>query len=145
MAQVLGGLALHGCSVALWGGLGFNLGLEGKAWQAAQPHEPFSRCASARAQRDAAAAGKGSFAWAWMLDERPEERARGVTVDVAVTRWVLLWSCSVLFCAFVLFMSRAQLAMPLSQPGSPRGLARAPLPPLPLPLLPAGLRRRGAT
>ena len=38
-------------------------------------------------QRDAAAAGKGSFAWAWMLDERPEERARGVTVDVAVTRF----------------------------------------------------------
>jgi elongation factor 1 alpha-like protein len=29
------------------------------------------------------AAGKGSFKWAWALDERPEERARGVTVDVA--------------------------------------------------------------
>ena len=38
-------------------------------------------------QRDAAAAGKASFAWAWMLDERPEERARGVTVDVAVSRY----------------------------------------------------------
>jgi elongation factor 1 alpha-like protein len=40
-----------------------------------------------RAKRDSAAAGKGSFAWAWMLDERPEERARGVTVDVAVARF----------------------------------------------------------
>lgn len=38
-------------------------------------------------QREAAAAGKASFAWAWMLDERPEERARGVTVDIAVTRF----------------------------------------------------------
>ena len=36
-----------------------------------------------RAERNAKAAGKGSFAWAWLLDERPEERARGVTVDVA--------------------------------------------------------------
>ena len=42
---------------------------------------------SGHLQREAAASGKGSFAWAWMLDERPEERARGVTVDVAVTRW----------------------------------------------------------
>ncbi|EFN56452.1 hypothetical protein CHLNCDRAFT_35207 [Chlorella variabilis] len=40
-----------------------------------------------KTQREAAASGKGSFAWAWMLDERPEERARGVTVDVAVTRF----------------------------------------------------------
>ena len=39
-----------------------------------------------KAKREATAAGKGSFAWAWMLDERPEERARGVTVDVAVAR-----------------------------------------------------------
>ncbi|PNW73613.1 hypothetical protein CHLRE_13g565750v5 [Chlamydomonas reinhardtii] len=38
-------------------------------------------------QRDAAAAGKGSFAWAWVLDERPEERERGVTMDVAMTRF----------------------------------------------------------
>lgn len=30
---------------------------------------------------------QGSFAWAWLLDERPEERARGVTVDVAMTRF----------------------------------------------------------
>ena len=36
-----------------------------------------------RAAREAAAAGKGSFGWAWLLDERAEERARGVTVDVA--------------------------------------------------------------
>ena len=28
---------------------------------------------------------KASFSWAWLLDERPEERARGVTVDVAVS------------------------------------------------------------
>ncbi|PSC70924.1 HBS1 isoform X1 isoform B [Micractinium conductrix] len=40
-----------------------------------------------KTQHEAAATGKGSFAWAWMLDERPEERARGVTVDVAVTRF----------------------------------------------------------
>ena len=38
-----------------------------------------------KAQRDAASAGKGSFGWAWLLDERPEERARGVTVDVAAS------------------------------------------------------------
>lgn len=40
-----------------------------------------------KAKRDAAAAGKGSFAWAWMLDERPDERERGVTVDVATSRF----------------------------------------------------------
>ena len=39
-----------------------------------------------RNQRDAAAAGKASFSWAWALDERPEERERGVTVDVAQAR-----------------------------------------------------------
>lgn len=38
-----------------------------------------------KAQRDATVAGKGSFGWAWLLDERPEERSRGVTVDVAST------------------------------------------------------------
>lgn len=37
-----------------------------------------------KAQKEAKAIGKGSFAWAWMLDERPEERSRGVTVDVAM-------------------------------------------------------------
>ena len=42
-----------------------------------------SQKAAHKAERDAKAAGKGSFAWAWLLDERPEERARGVTVDVA--------------------------------------------------------------
>ena len=41
----------------------------------------------AKHARDAAAAGKGSFAWAWVLDERAEERARGVTVDVAMSRF----------------------------------------------------------
>jgi elongation factor 1 alpha-like protein len=40
-----------------------------------------------RNTRDAAAAGKASFSWAWALDERPEERARGVTVDVAMQRF----------------------------------------------------------
>ena len=30
---------------------------------------------------------QGSFSWAWALDERPEERARGVTVDVAMQRF----------------------------------------------------------
>lgn len=30
---------------------------------------------------------QGSFAWAWVLDERPEERERGVTMDVAMTRF----------------------------------------------------------
>ena len=31
-------------------------------------------------EKESAAAGKGSFSWAWALDERPEERERGVTV-----------------------------------------------------------------
>ncbi|KAI9024756.1 P-loop containing nucleoside triphosphate hydrolase protein [Hyaloraphidium curvatum] len=34
-------------------------------------------------QRDAANAGKGSFAYAWAMDEDAEERKRGVTMDVA--------------------------------------------------------------
>ena len=34
-------------------------------------------------QKDADAAGKASFSWAFALDSRPEERERGVTVDVA--------------------------------------------------------------
>lgn len=34
-------------------------------------------------QRDATNAGKGSFAYAWALDENAEERARGVTMDIA--------------------------------------------------------------
>jgi translation elongation factor EF-1alpha len=53
-------------------------------------------------QRDAAAAGKASFAWAWMLDERQEERARGVTVDVAHARSVPLSSHFIpLFCSLL--------------------------------------------
>ena len=40
-----------------------------------------------KSKQAAAQAGKGSFAWAWLLDERPEERARGVTVDVAVSHF----------------------------------------------------------
>jgi elongation factor 1 alpha-like protein len=34
-------------------------------------------------QRESASAGKGSFAYAWAMDENTEERARGVTMDVA--------------------------------------------------------------
>jgi translation elongation factor TU len=40
--------------------------------------------AAHRNQRDAKAAGKGSFALAWALDEHEEERARGVTINVGV-------------------------------------------------------------
>jgi elongation factor 1 alpha-like protein len=39
--------------------------------------------------RDARASGKASFAWAWVMDSRPEERERGVTIDVSVKRCVL--------------------------------------------------------
>ena len=46
-----------------------------------------SQKAAHRHARDAAAAGKASFGWAWLLDERAEERARGVTVDVATARF----------------------------------------------------------
>eukprot|EP01025_Chloroclados_australasicus_P032937 TRINITY_DN3345_c1_g1_i1.p1 TRINITY_DN3345_c1_g1~~TRINITY_DN3345_c1_g1_i1.p1 ORF type:complete len:625 (+),score=99.89 TRINITY_DN3345_c1_g1_i1:195-2069(+) len=38
-------------------------------------------------QKEASRVGKGSFSWAWILDERPEERERGVTVDVAQSRF----------------------------------------------------------
>eukprot|EP01024_Parvocaulis_polyphysoides_P006936 TRINITY_DN12054_c0_g2_i1.p1 TRINITY_DN12054_c0_g2~~TRINITY_DN12054_c0_g2_i1.p1 ORF type:complete len:606 (+),score=126.21 TRINITY_DN12054_c0_g2_i1:206-2023(+) len=38
-------------------------------------------------QKEATRVGKGSFSWAWILDERPEERERGVTVDVAQSRF----------------------------------------------------------
>lgn len=41
----------------------------------------------AKNEREAAAIGKSSFSWAWVLDERPEERARGVTIDVAVAKF----------------------------------------------------------
>ena len=39
--------------------------------------------------RDAKASGKSSFAWAWVMDSRPEERERGVTIDVSVKRCTL--------------------------------------------------------
>jgi elongation factor 1 alpha-like protein len=39
--------------------------------------------------RDAKASGKSSFAWAWVMDSRPEERERGVTIDVSMKRCVL--------------------------------------------------------
>lgn len=44
-----------------------------------------------KAKKEAQAIGKGSFAWAWMLDERPEERHRGVTVDVAMARYLIFF------------------------------------------------------
>lgn len=34
-------------------------------------------------QQESARAGKSSFAFAWILDEGEEERARGVTMDIA--------------------------------------------------------------
>ncbi|CAI5468707.1 unnamed protein product [Closterium sp. Yama58-4] len=43
-----------------------------------------------RVQRDAANQGKGSFAFAWVLDESSEERARGVTMSVAMSRFETL-------------------------------------------------------
>ncbi|KAJ1721307.1 hypothetical protein LPJ53_004161 [Coemansia erecta] len=36
-------------------------------------------------ERDAEKIGKGSFAYAWVLDETEEERSRGVTMDVATS------------------------------------------------------------
>ena len=35
-------------------------------------------------QQAAHAAGKASFGWAWVMDERDEERERGVTVDISM-------------------------------------------------------------
>jgi elongation factor 1 alpha-like protein len=40
-----------------------------------------------RYERDSAKAGKGSFAFAWVMDAHAEERARGITMDVAVARF----------------------------------------------------------
>jgi elongation factor 1 alpha-like protein len=37
-------------------------------------------------QQAAQAAGKASFGWAWAMDEREDERERGVTVDVGMRR-----------------------------------------------------------
>lgn len=42
-----------------------------------------SEQAMAKLRREAAQAGKGSFAYAWLLDEDATERSRGLTVDVA--------------------------------------------------------------
>ncbi|KAI9144006.1 P-loop containing nucleoside triphosphate hydrolase protein [Paraphysoderma sedebokerense] len=39
-------------------------------------------------ERDSQKVGKGSFAYAWVLDETEEERSRGITIDVAVTTFV---------------------------------------------------------
>ncbi|KAJ2381085.1 hypothetical protein GGI23_007659, partial [Coemansia sp. RSA 2559] len=36
-------------------------------------------------ERDAEKIGKGSFAYAWVLDETEEERSRGVTMDIATS------------------------------------------------------------
>ena len=38
-------------------------------------------------EKEAHKIGKGSFAYAWVLDETEEERARGVTMDIAETRF----------------------------------------------------------
>lgn len=43
--------------------------------------------AAQRAQREAATAGQAASGWAWLLDARPEERERGVTVEVGTTRF----------------------------------------------------------
>ncbi|KAJ2158326.1 hypothetical protein GGF46_003853 [Coemansia sp. RSA 552] len=41
-----------------------------------------------RFERDAEKIGKGSFAYAWVLDETDEERSRGVTMDIATSSFV---------------------------------------------------------
>ncbi|KAJ2791769.1 hypothetical protein H4R20_006822, partial [Coemansia guatemalensis] len=41
-----------------------------------------------RFERDAEKIGKGSFAFAWVLDETDEERSRGVTMDVATSSFM---------------------------------------------------------
>ncbi|KAG0096859.1 HBS1-like protein [Podila epicladia] len=38
-------------------------------------------------ERDAQKIGKASFAFAWVLDETGEERARGITMDVGITKF----------------------------------------------------------
>lgn len=37
--------------------------------------------------KDAELAGKGSFSLAWVMDQTPEERARGVTIDIVQTQF----------------------------------------------------------
>jgi len=50
---------------------------------------------AANLARAAAAAGKASFGWAWLLDASADERERGVTVDVAAARFgpTPHWAC----------------------------------------------------
>jgi elongation factor 1 alpha-like protein len=40
-----------------------------------------------RYRREAEKIGKGSFAFAWVLDQSSEERARGVTIDIATNKF----------------------------------------------------------
>eukprot|EP00727_Mastigamoeba_balamuthi_P014813 m51a1_g9958 putative hbs1-like protein (582) ;mRNA; f:54398-57422 len=44
-----------------------------------------SQRAMHKLEQESARIGKGSFAYAWVLDEQSEERSRGVTIDVGVT------------------------------------------------------------
>ena len=41
---------------------------------------------SERTEKDSQTAGKGASKLAWILDEREEERQRGITIDVAMKR-----------------------------------------------------------
>ena len=38
----------------------------------------------ARYEKEATQIGKGSFKYAWIMDERAEERSRGVTIEVGI-------------------------------------------------------------
>jgi elongation factor 1 alpha-like protein len=38
-------------------------------------------------RKEAERIGKGSFAFAWVLDQGSEERARGVTIDIAINKF----------------------------------------------------------
>jgi elongation factor 1 alpha-like protein len=44
-------------------------------------------------RKEAEAMGKSSFALAWVLDQRSEERARGVTIDIATNRFETETTC----------------------------------------------------
>ena len=44
-----------------------------------------SKSVMRRLERESQSSGKGSFAYAWVMDENEEERSHGVTVDVGVT------------------------------------------------------------
>ena len=41
----------------------------------------------AKFERESKQMGKGSFAFAWVLDETDEERSRGVTIDIAINKF----------------------------------------------------------